>query len=108
LDRVGLLGRTLSPALARRVTVFLPGSSLVFEPAVWSDSLVEVERGSIELQLRGGGRRECRAGDVLTFAGLPIVALGNSEPDAAVLVAVSRRRTRRLDQESGTDQTPAS
>jgi hypothetical protein len=66
----------------------------MFDPAAWWDCLVEIERGSIELHLRDGGQQECRPGDVLSFAGLPIVALGNSEPDPAVLVAISRRRSR--------------
>jgi len=99
VGRLGLLGRTRSGAFATRIVVLPPGSSLVFDEREWRDCLVEVERGDVKLQLRGGGGHECRAGDVLWLVGLPILALHNPGCDRTVLVAVSRRRLDHLQSE---------
>jgi hypothetical protein len=93
--RLGLLGRKASAALVIRVLILQPGRDRVFDEREWRDSLVEVECGEIELQLRGGTRRVYAAGDVLWLIGLPVLAVRNPGRGSAVLVAASRRKVRR-------------
>jgi hypothetical protein len=51
-----------------------------------------VEQGEVELECRSGGSVRFMQGDVLWLTGLPLRALRNPGPDAAVLVAISRVR----------------
>jgi quercetin dioxygenase-like cupin family protein len=76
---------------ARRVTV-APGRALAYDEADWRDALVIVERGRIELEATGGGRRTFERGAVLWLAGLPLRALHNHGPGRVVMVAFTRRR----------------
>jgi hypothetical protein len=90
-DRLGLLNRTTLRAFEVRIVVIPGGHQLPFDDRQWQDSLVEVECGDILLRLRDGRTLLCTAGDVLTFAGLPIRALHNPFRECAALVAISRR-----------------
>jgi hypothetical protein len=88
--RLGLLGTTSPESLVIRVLILQPGSKRVFDEREWRDSLVEVERGELEVQLRGGTRLGYVTGDVLWLVGLPVLALYNPGLERAVLVAASR------------------
>jgi hypothetical protein len=78
------------PGFERRTLTLAPGSECA-APA-WDDALVVVTRGAIELEGVGGTTRRFGPGDLIWLRGVPLRALRNHGPDAAVLVAVSRRR----------------
>jgi hypothetical protein len=92
-DRLSLLDRPLSHTFELRLVILPPGRARRYRDADWRDALVVVERGYIELESVGGVRRRFSRGDVLWLTGLPMLALHNPGPDAALLAAVSRRRT---------------
>jgi quercetin dioxygenase-like cupin family protein len=68
-----------------------PGGHRVYHRTEWSDAIVLVGHGEIELECLSGERRRFRRGDLLWLAGLPLRALHNHGRERAVLVAVSRR-----------------
>jgi quercetin dioxygenase-like cupin family protein len=70
-----------------------PGARRIYDEAEWSDALVLVRRGEIELECLGGTRQLLRRGDLVWLAGLPLRALHNHGREPAVLVAISRRLT---------------
>jgi hypothetical protein len=76
----------------RRTVTVEPGSERAFDPGEWFDSLVVVQNGEVELHSRNGSLARFKRGDVLWLTGLPLRALRNPGPDAAVLVAISRLR----------------
>ena len=90
-DRLRLLEKTTLHQLNIRFVVIPGGNQLPFDERQWRDCLVEVECGDILLRLRDGQELLCTAGDVLTFAGLPIRALRNPLRESAALVAICRR-----------------
>lgn len=90
--RFSLLERRLGTEFERREIVVAPGRSRAYDEAEWRDAIVAVERGEIEVEGTAGSRRRFGSGDVLSLAGLPLRALRNRGEEAAVLVAVSRRR----------------
>ncbi|MCX6466371.1 MAG: GyrI-like domain-containing protein [Pseudonocardiales bacterium] len=69
-----------------------PGAPRAYVPAEWDDTLVVVERGRLDLDLRGAGVRSFPAGSVLHLDGLALRALHCPGPDPTVLVTVRRRR----------------
>jgi len=75
----------------RRVAV-APGCALAYDEADWRGALVVVERGRIELEGMGGGRRTFERGAVLWLVGLPLRALHNHGPERAVIVAFTCHR----------------
>jgi hypothetical protein len=75
----------------RRVAV-APGGTRAYDAAEWGDALVVLERGQIELEGVGGGRRTFERGAVLWLVGLPLRALHNHGPEPAVMVAFTRPR----------------
>jgi hypothetical protein len=85
-----LTGATLR-GFAVRAVVLGVGGRLAFNEHQWRDSLVEVESGELEIQLRSGRRLLCRTGTLLPLAGLPIRALRNPGRECTSLVSVSRR-----------------
>jgi len=89
--RLGFVSGRLGPGYERQVTVVAAGCSRAYHEAEWRDALVVVERGEIELECEGGGRRRFRSGAVLWLCGLPLHALHNRGQEPAVLVAVARR-----------------
>jgi quercetin dioxygenase-like cupin family protein len=91
-ERVSFLNRELSASFAKRVVTVAPGTSLAYRSEEWRDALVVVESGEVVLECLEEGRRRFPAGAVLWLAGLRLVALHNEGHEAAVLVAVSRRR----------------
>lgn len=90
-ERVSFLHRRLSATFDKRVVTLEPGTSRPYLAHEWYDALVVVEAGEVQLECADGGRRRFAAGAVMWLAGLGLLALHNDGPDAAVLVAVSRR-----------------
>jgi len=78
----------------RRVVTIEPGLSLPFEESHWSDTLVVIDAGELEIECQLGGRRRFPRGAVLWLSGINARALHNVGDDPTVLVAVSRYRTR--------------
>ena len=78
------------PGFEVRLVRIAPGCARAYCEADWRDALVLVERGDIELRLRGGASARFRHGDVLCLAGLPVSAVYNPGGEAALLAAVSR------------------
>lgn len=91
-EQLTFLGRLLPPGFEMRVVVVEPGDTRAYQESDWSDALVVVEVGQIQLQASSGAHRDFGRGDVLCLAGLSIRALHNRGPEPAVLVAVSRKR----------------
>jgi hypothetical protein len=102
-ERLDLLGRPLPPCLEVRIVVLPPGDRLGYEPAVWRGALLEVDCGEIDIEFRTGVCGRFGAGTLFWLDGLAPQALYNRGHQPAVLVAVSRRRHPRDE-----DQTPAS
>jgi hypothetical protein len=75
------------------VVAVAPGAERPFVAAEWTDALVIVERGVIELCGAGGTRRRFARGDLLWLSGVPLRALHNPGGEPAVLLAVARTNT---------------
>jgi hypothetical protein len=75
---------------AFRVRTVAVGPDRPFRPSEWTDALVVVEHGEIELEGASGARCRFGPGDVLWLSGLPLRALRSSGREPAVLIAVSR------------------
>jgi hypothetical protein len=67
-----------------------PGGHRIYHRAEWSDALVLVRRGEIELECLNGTRHRFGCGDLLWLTGLPLRALHNPGPEPVLLVAVAR------------------
>jgi len=81
----------MSGGRIRRWTVRIePGGALDYTAAYWADALVIVERGALEVECRSGQCVAFAAGAVLTFAGLPVRRLRNSNPEPVELSVVAR------------------
>jgi hypothetical protein len=89
--RLSLLRRPLSSAFERRVVILAVGGVHPVVQAEWRDALVEIERGTIHLELSDGHWHRVTSGDVLWLHGLPVRALHNRGPVVAVVVALRRR-----------------
>jgi hypothetical protein len=74
-----------------RAVAVEPGGRRMYDEAEWSDSLVVVRRGEIELECLSGTRLRFRRGALLWLAGLPLRAVHNRGREPALLLAVSRR-----------------
>jgi quercetin dioxygenase-like cupin family protein len=74
----------------RRVVELEPGRALPVEPAAWTDAIVFVTAGEIEVECDRGGRRRFSSGAILCFTP-PVREIRNCGDDHAQLVAVSRR-----------------
>jgi hypothetical protein len=83
------------PGLGCVSLVLAPGEHLAFERAAWRDTLVEVDDGQLDLELRSGAYRRFGVGALLWLDGLGLRALHNRGQQIAVLVAVSRTRPTR-------------
>ncbi|HET6547234.1 MAG TPA: hypothetical protein VFG79_02175 [Solirubrobacter sp.] len=76
--------------LAVRVVAVAAGGERPYAASEWSDSLVIVDRGEIELCGAGGTRRRFTRGALIWLDGVPLRALRNPGGEPAVLLAVSR------------------
>lgn len=86
-----LLALSLPSSFERRVVIVAPGGTRPFHEDEWSDALIIVDSGEIELEGLSGRRYIFGQGDVLWLVGLPLRALHNRGNEPAVLVAVARR-----------------
>lgn len=87
-DRISFLGRPLPPGFTITAVVVAPGRAQPFDAVDWSDALVVVEVGRIDLEGVSGATRRFGCGAVLALDGVPLQALRNPGPGAAVLVAI--------------------
>lgn len=78
------------PRFTRRVVTIAPGETVPFVESDWTDALVVVERGDVDLLCTRGGRRRFGASAILVLAGLSLVSLHNPGVEDAVLVSLSR------------------
>ena len=82
----------LPPGFERRVITVAPGTSRAFGAADWSDALVVLESGEVDLESLTGCHERLQPGAIFWLAGLPLRCLHNTGGSPAVLVAVSRTR----------------
>ena len=75
--------------MLRTITV-AAGTSLPYREADWSDALVTVESGELELVLACGRSCFFQSGDLLWLQGLPLSSLRNRGDEPTVLTAASR------------------
>jgi hypothetical protein len=80
------------PGFEVRAVTIGPGTECGYDEADWRDALVFVQRGEVELECSSGKTYRLASGDVLWLVGLPVRKLCNHRAQAALLVAVSRRR----------------
>jgi hypothetical protein len=88
--RLSFLGRRLEPAFVLRLITLPPGRQRRYVEKEWSDTLVVVERGAVELEYFSGTHRLFVSGDVVWLDRLPLRALLNRDRVPALLSAVSR------------------
>ena len=91
-ERLSLLGRGPRPGFDLRVVTIAGGATRPYRAPEWTDTLVVVEHGEIELVGVGGGRTRFGRGDVLCLGVVALRALHNPGRRPALLAAVSRRR----------------
>lgn len=89
------VGRVLPTGFDRRVVMILPGDVKAYVEKEWSDAIVLLEHGDLELECSLGRRRKFGAGDILWFTGMSLRAMHNVGLEPVVLVAVSRRHRAR-------------
>jgi hypothetical protein len=84
----------LPPGFGRLRVTLGAGTAQLTTAGDWSDCLVLVEYGMVEVECEGGTRRSFAAGDMLALECLPVRALRNHGPDEARLLAVRRHANR--------------
>ena len=89
-SRAAVFRAGLPPAFEGWRLVLKPGEERLTDAAEWSDAIVLIERGVIEVHCRAGGWRAFRAGDILALSCLPLRAIRNPADKSAKLVAVRR------------------
>ena len=67
-----------------------PGAEHACAPDEWSDALVTIERGTLQVECSAGARCTFGRGDILGLAWLQAQALRNVGADEVVLRAVRR------------------
>lgn len=88
---LSLITRHCGPAFQVREIVVPPGAERTYKNDEWTDAMVIVESGTIELDSLSGQCTRFTTGDVLFLAGLRLRLLRNPGPHLAVLSATSRR-----------------
>jgi hypothetical protein len=91
-QRLSFVGRELPHGFAARHVAIDPGSERPYDPTEWSDALVVVEAGYLELECTGGARACFDGGAVLFLDTLPLRTLRNCGCELLLLIAVSRDR----------------
>jgi hypothetical protein len=89
-DALRLGGRPLPGWLDRTLTVIRAGETLPYSSEHWAGALVVLEFGRIELETRSGERLELEEGALVALERLPLLAIRNVGPGAAVLAAIRR------------------
>jgi hypothetical protein len=87
---VSFLGRTLPPGTRVRTVILLPAQAVDYRPEDWADTLVVVERGTLELECSRGVRARFGSGSVLTLVAVEPRRLLNSGSTPLVLKALTR------------------
>ena len=90
MEELSFLQMPLPRGFELRLVDIAAGSEIPYDPVAWDDALVVVEAGEVELECTAGGRRAFGTGAVMFLTGLPLRALRNRGPQAALLAAVSR------------------
>jgi hypothetical protein len=91
-ERLSFVRRGTSSKFAVRQILVATGSEYAYHESEWSDALIVVERGTIDLECRDGSRRSFMSGDVLFLSGLPLRKLRNNGLEPVLLISVARRR----------------
>jgi uncharacterized cupin superfamily protein len=78
------------PRFECRAVTVEPGGDRIYHGGEWTDALVLIAQGEIELECRDGSRHRLGCGDVFWLAGLPLRRIHNRGAEAAELVAISR------------------
>lgn len=89
--RARLTTDALPSRFARRVTAIPASRSLRYTATDWTDALIVIASGEIELEDVSGHRSRFRSGEMLALVGLPLRALHSVGTDPATLVAINRR-----------------
>lgn len=76
-----------------RTILITPGGERSYVAEEWTDALVLIQDGHLELLCRRGSRRRFAPGSVLWLTGLPLRSLLNPGKVTTRLVAVARRPT---------------
>jgi hypothetical protein len=84
--------RDLPPRFVARHVTVAAGGELPYERREWTDAIVLVRAGMIELECLGGTRRCFGSGALLCFDSLPLRTLRNAGDEPALLMALSRFR----------------
>ena len=82
----------VDPIFDIRTVALEPGGSLAYHEEEWSDALVTVESGEVELEMTCGRSCFFQTGDLIWLEGLPLASLHNRGDEPTVLVAASRNR----------------
>ena len=89
--RLAFVSGPVPPGFERRTVVIPGGCERSYVSSEWSDAIVVVTRGQVELRpLRGAGRT-VREGDVFWLQGLTLSSMQNRGERPAVLTAVRRK-----------------
>jgi hypothetical protein len=91
-ERLSFMGRELPQGFAARHIAIDSGCERRYDPTEWSDSLVVVEAGDLELECVGGTCARFDRGAVLFLDSLPLKTLRNCGGEPVLLIAVLRRR----------------
>ena len=90
-DPLSFLGDHHHPGHRVRILILESGDALDVHPADWSDVLVVVERGLLQVECDSGTRATFSSGAVLVLTMPALRRLRNVGTAALVLSAVSRR-----------------
>ena len=77
--------------LAQWMLVVLPYETVDIDASQWTDTLLVVLSGQLEIHCRTGCSAQFEAGSVLTMTGLSVRAIRNPLPEPLVLHALTRR-----------------
>ena len=91
-DGDGLAASRLGTGFIRWTLTVPVGTERPTSAEEWTDAIVVVKGGAIEVVCRGGASRTFGAGSYLCLSWLPVVALRNPGPDDATLTAYRRAR----------------
>jgi hypothetical protein len=88
--RLSFVNRTPPRSADVEIVTIASGERRPYDERAWQEALVVVERGTIDLECRRGGRRSFSAGDVIWTVGLDLQSLHNGGDEAVVLTVVRR------------------
>jgi hypothetical protein len=90
MSAVPLRGAVLPLGFQQRRLVIGHAALHLYEAREWSEALVVVERGVLELEWSGGARLCFEPGDTLCLSGLGLRGLRGASVEPTVLVVLSR------------------